>query len=337
MVHVNGYLTAGRGLSAHALGNNLLTASNIEADRGGRLFDLWLQQTFLKGAASVRIGQVAAAEEFFVSRTAALFLNGTYGWPAVMSSDLPGGGPTYPLATPGARVAYAATAALSFSAGIFNGDPSGPGPGSALARNPSGTRFRLNDGAFVIAEAAYRPGAGEDSYKFGAWYHSKTFADPAYDTAGRSLAALSAGPPRSHHGDYGLYALADKVLWTGGDHALSGFIRAAAAPGDRNLIAPYADAGLTYKGVAGAEDMVGLAVAYAGIGANARRFDRDLASFDPNQPIRDFEGDLEFTYQTALTPWLILQPDVQIILHPGGAARPVPSALTLGLRSVVVF
>src|SRR5262249_1762725 len=152
LVHANGYLTHGYGLSARALANNYLTVSNIEADRGDRLFDLWLQQTFLQGALSVRAGQIAASDEFLVSRTAALFLNGSYGWPAAVSANLPSGGPNYPLATPGVRLAYAATEKLSVKAAAFNGDPAGPGPGSALARDPSGTAFRVNRGAFVIAE-----------------------------------------------------------------------------------------------------------------------------------------------------------------------------------------
>jgi len=52
--HVNAYRIDGRGLSASYLGNNLLTASNIEAARATRLFDLWLQQTLFDGLLSVR-------------------------------------------------------------------------------------------------------------------------------------------------------------------------------------------------------------------------------------------------------------------------------------------
>jgi len=46
------YQIHGRGLSANYLGNNLLTASNIEASRATRLFDLWLQQQLFDGLSS---------------------------------------------------------------------------------------------------------------------------------------------------------------------------------------------------------------------------------------------------------------------------------------------
>ena len=44
-LHANAYQIHGRGLSANYLGGNLMTASNIEATRTTRLFDLWIEQT----------------------------------------------------------------------------------------------------------------------------------------------------------------------------------------------------------------------------------------------------------------------------------------------------
>ena len=53
----------------------------------------------------MKFGQLAADGEFAVSQGGAYFLNGTWGWPAIASADLPSGGPSYPLATPGVRLA----------------------------------------------------------------------------------------------------------------------------------------------------------------------------------------------------------------------------------------
>lgn len=354
LIHINGYLTHGRGLSTHHLGNNILTVSNIEADRGDRLFDLWLQQTFLQGALSIRLGQIAASEEFIVSHTAALFLNGSYGWPAFMSANLPSSGPNYPLATPGGRITYAPSTALSVSFAVFNGDPAGPGTGTPLDRDPSGTNFRFRDGALFMAEATYRTepsSSGTDfagTYKLGGWYHTGHFADQRYDALGNSLAAAAAGPPAIHHNDYGVYFVADHGLWrsTLANHAMDAFVRIAFSPSSRNQIASYVDAGVTYKGVLSTNDTVGLAFIYAGIGAAARDLDRDVRRLaDPNYPVRNFEGDLELTYQATIAPWWIVQPDVQVVLHPGGnvalpggsPGRTVPSALVFGLRSVIVL
>jgi porin len=57
------------------------------------------------------------------------------------------------------------------------------------------------------------------------------------------------------------------------------------------------------------------------------------------------EGDVEVSYQALLAPWWIVQPDLQIVLHPGGNIplpghihdHPIPAALVLGFRSVVGF
>jgi len=64
------------------------------------------------------------------------------------------------------------------------------------------------------------------------------------------------------------------------------------------------------------------------------------------QPARDYETVLELTYQLNVAPWWVLQPDLQLILHPGGHAvapppapvgQPIPNALVLGIRSTITF
>ena len=54
---------------------------------------------------AVKVGQLAADTEFILSEGGGFFLNGTWGWPSITAADLPSGGPAYPLATPGVRVA----------------------------------------------------------------------------------------------------------------------------------------------------------------------------------------------------------------------------------------
>jgi porin len=55
---------------------------------------------------------------------------------------------------------------------------------------------------------------------------------------------------------------------------------------------------------------------------------------------------LEITYETRIAPWWLLQPDLQLVFHPGGftpaplpapVGRPIPNALVLGLRSGITF
>jgi porin len=355
--HVNAYQTHGRGLSANYLGNNLMTASNIEAARSTRLFDLWIEQLFLAGALSVRGGQIAADDEFFTSLYAGNFINGTFGWPAIMASDMPSGGQAYPLATPGLRLAYAPSREVTLAAAIMNGDPAGSGLANPQQRDANGTAFRFNDGAFVIAEGRYAVNQARDApglpatYKLGFWYHSGAFADERYDSSGQSLAApTSTGIGRKHWNNLGIYGVADRQLWrdSDADRSLGVFLRLGVAPlADRNLVTFYADTGFNFKGAfAGrSDDIFGIAFAVAQIGRAARALDRDQRSFSGiAQPIRDNESMIEMMYRFQATPWWALQPDLQFIRHPGGdvalstqPSRAVPNAFVLGLRSAVLF
>lgn len=103
MAHISVHEIFGQGLSQHRVGN-LLTVSGIEAEPAFRLFNLWVEQK-IGGKASLRVGQFTAGQEFAISNTANLFVNSTFGWPASFATDLPSGGPAYPLAAPGVRLA----------------------------------------------------------------------------------------------------------------------------------------------------------------------------------------------------------------------------------------
>jgi len=357
--HVNAYQIHGRGLSANDLGNNLLDVSNIEAVRATRLFDLWLQQKFLDGAISVRAGQIAADDEFIVSQYAANLVNATFGWPGIASADLPSGGPAYPLATPGIRVALAASDELSLSAALFNGDSAGPGSGNPQRRDLAGTNFELNGGVFAITEADYAVNQGKDdqglaaTYKLGAWYHSGEFVDPRIDNFGTSLASpTSNGVPAKHQGNFGIYGVVDQMFWRDPNdrtRGVAGFLRVSGSPSERNLIDFYADGGLNYLGPLPGRrgDVLGLGIAYARISEPASALDRDTNTFtNANHPIRDFEMVLELSYKYQVAPWWMLQPDLQFLFHPGGhvsdssdptGKRAIGDAVVLGMRTTVSF
>ena len=63
---------------------------------------------------------------------------------------------------------------------------------------------------------------------------------------------------------------------------------------------------------------------------NANRVDR-LGLIVP-----DYEAIIELTYRWQIAPWWTIQPDVQLILHPGGSGA-IGDALVIGLRSVLAF
>ena len=97
------YGILGRQPSPSLIGS-LASLSNAEAVPTFRLSELWVQRE-VEGIGSLRIGQIAADTEFFTAAAAGRLTNGTFGWPMGISYALPSGGPGYPFAAPGIRLA----------------------------------------------------------------------------------------------------------------------------------------------------------------------------------------------------------------------------------------
>lgn len=334
--HTNGYWIHGAGLSTNYVGN-MLTVSNIEALPTVRLYELWFEQKLLDDRLGLRIGQLAADTEFFVSKYSALFINGTFGWPAFAGANLPSGGPGYPFATPGARVKLGNDAdPVNFLAAVYNGDPAGQCGEDPQICNRYGTNFRLQDAPLALQELQYRYNQGKDdglagSIKLGAFEHFGDFAHQRYATA------LS--------GDWGLYGVWDQQFWklgTGEDAAKGAafFVRVAGGPQNRNVVNFYFDAGLNFYGITPGrpDDAFGVGFGYAHISNQARAADYDAGY----SVLRSAEAVLEVTYQAQIAPGWSVQPDFQYIFSPGGGmpdvnGAPVQDAAVFGLRTTINF
>lgn len=342
LFHANAYQIHGEGLSSHDLGN-LLTVSNIEARPATRLFTLWVQQSLFNDSVSLRAGQIAADDEFFVSQYAPLFINSTFGWPAIMGINLPDGGPAYPVARPGVRARIAVSPRLLLSAAVFSGDP---------VADESGFDFHLNGDVFAISELAYSMTMFElpGTMKLGSWIHTGRFADQRYDAVHISLADPASGLARQHRGDYGGYFILDQLLWRksgAGDSGLGGFLRVGGNPSDRNLIEFHMDGGLTYAGPFGRDnDTVGIGLSYEQVSATQRDLTLDYRRLSGTMlATPDFESAVEFSYQAQVASWWIVQPDVQWIIHPGGRVLNLSAplspksagALVLSLRTAIAL
>ena len=365
----------GRGASSNLLGNPVHIVSGIEATRATRLYDAYFEQKFFDGRVSIRIGQMRADDEFLISQYGlnggagdpnayafasanALFVNATFGFPALLPNDLPSGGPAFPLAAPGIRLRVQPIPSITLLAAAFNGDPAGSGNGDPQLRNHGGILFPLRDGVLAFVEAQYAVNQAHDApglpgtYRIGGWFHNGTYPDQRYGTDGLPLAdPASNGIARGHHGTYGFYAMFDQmVLQTGKsrDQGIGVFARVMGTPGDYNQISFYLNGGITWKGpIPGREnDSLGLGIAYAAFSGQSRRLDQDAAAFDPSgfHPVRNQETVLELTYQYQATGWLAIQPDIQWISHPGGGipdpfnpGRRVRDSLLLGLRTAITF
>lgn len=332
---------------------SLAPVSNIEALTTFRLFEAWLERD-LMGHGSIRFGQLAADSEFAVAEAAGNLVNGTFGWPVALAGALPSGGPAYPLATPGVRLALGdPDGATGFRLGLFSGDPGGRhGDGDPQRHNRHGLNFSTRGGAFVIAEAvtggAARDGVRPWVVKLGGWYHSARFDDVRRDDTGLSLADPgSSGQPRRIAGNYGGHAVAEAVVWRGEGQRVAVFARGFLQPADRNAVSLQLDGGLAWSGPFGREaDTLSVGVSHARIGARGRRFDRDLIAFGADRPVRSHETVLEVNYDlSVIEDRLAVRPFVQALFNPAAGepdarrsdTRALPDAVLLGVRLTAGF
>lgn len=341
------YQIHGRGLTASHLGN-LNTVSSLEASDTTRLTEFWYEQHF-ENWLRIKIGEQTITTDFLNPESARVFVNGAFGWPTLPSLDLPSGGPGFPLGAPAVRLRIDPVVGLTWFTAVFDGDPTGAGVRGSQLRDASGTAFRTSDGVFAITELRYNQDSSDHNgtYRFGGWYNTERFRDLGFDSAGVSLAsAASNGRARLHDGDYSLYAIVDQPFLADANSGFVVFARAMGAPGDRNLVDLYCDLGVTYKGPLGRkDDVAGIAIGYARIGAAAQRFDRDVAAMTGAfSPVRSSETVLEATYRVQVTPWWQVQPDFQYVFNPsGGVANPlapghrIGNAAILGLRTAITF
>lgn len=355
VINASAFQIHGRGLSTNNIGN-LNNVSSIEATRGTKLFELFYQQGFAGGKVDVRVGQLAADQEFLSSQYSGSLMNSTsFGWPELPSQDVPESGPIYPLAALGVRARWFVSGSITLMAGVYNGSPAGPGAGDPQLRDGSGTSFRLDDGVFAIAEVQYLLNGGDHpsrlpgTYKFGAWYESQGTFDQRFDNTGLSLASPSTnGQPRKRDGDYSLYAMVDQLVYREPgttDQGAAVFFRVMGAPEDRNLISFFVDGGLTYKGLIPSRDSdtVALGGSISRVSPVASHLDADTQFYSNDYaPIRSSEGILELTYEFQATAWLLAQPDLQYVFNPSGgvidkSGRRIGDAFMLGLRLVVTL
>jgi porin len=342
---------SGHDASADLVGN-FLTISNIAGFNTLRNFELWFQQNLLDDKISLRLGQLAADSEFVISDYGSTFINGTFGWPAFMYTNLPEGGPGYPMGTLGIRLAVNAWDWFTFQTAVFQGNV------HAQNVNNHGFRWRLDseNGFFFLNEAQFRWNHRDSEtglpgqFKGGAWFHTAKFAESDGDSSVRGgfyfiLDQMLYREPAKMAENTGAERQSGKSTLgksdgTSGSAAeqkseqgLGCFGRIAFEPQDRNFIGFYFDTGLAYKGVipTRGDDTLGVAFAYARLTSGAR----DAAIEEGSVGVGS-EMVLESTYQAQITKWLSIHPNVQFIIHPGGT-QDLDNALVVGGRVSINF
>jgi porin len=321
-----------------ALVGDVQGVSNLEAPAAVRLEEAWLQQNLLDNRLSWLVGRYDLNTEFYRLQSGALFINSSFGIGPEFSHSGVAGPSIFPNTALGTRVDFRPSPNVVWRAALLDGVPvNRPGDGIRV--------FAPGDGALLVAEVALlarpdtagvprqrrfgigrgraRPYAGK--LALGAWYYTARFPD-LVDT-------ISNGASVRHRGSVGAYLIGDQTVWSprrGSPRALTAFAQLGLGDGRVNQIGGYLGGGLTFTAPFAnrAHDVLGLAVAAARNGSHYERAQRSAAA-----PAAG-EATVELTYLAQLGSRLMVQPDVQYVIHPGGTqAR--RNAVVLGLRIVL--
>jgi porin len=288
--------------------------SNIDAYDSYRLVDLWVEQKLIDGKLSVKVGQMRIDDEFGVTDSAAFYINSTFGVPNPPATQMPLG--NYPIGALGARVRFEPIENVYGLLGVYDGNPSSGDFGGNGKRHGTDWALRSSEGSLYIGEAGYQRSSGEYPFavRLGFLHHTGTFND------------VRAGVTQSHNSSTSTYYVIDQNVWQkakDSKEGLSVFLRGTMAERSTSIMSNTTQVGVTYTGLAGSDDRLGLAFA-------RNKFSSGQQG-DPSA-----ETITELSYQFPVTSYLKVQPDVQYIAKPGGTSTH-QNALVLGIRAVLDF
>lgn len=291
----------GRGLGAHV--GDAQGVMNTEAGRQNfQVSEFWWEKSLCDGLISVRIGKQDANADHAYVELAGDFIQSSFGLIPTVPM------PVWPDPALGITTFFELTEWLDFSVGVYDG----AADGRTWGVSGTGDIFSIYQLKTAWALACDTlPGDAS----VGLWYHDGDFDEPGSDGA------------ITHSGSHGLYLGFEQLLCKENrdpddDQGLGGFVQAGFAPASRAEIAKHLGAGLVYKGLLACRDDditgVGIAVAY----------------FSDRMALPEDETVVEFFYKIPLTPYIMIQPDVQYIASPSGVER---DAMIIGLRFEAVL
>ncbi len=330
------------------------SVSGIAGSPAFRCYELWYEQNLLGDSISLRGGLLGLDAEFGFTDTELLFLNGTDGMPALMSQNLVNGGPQYPMATPGIRLAVKPLSWLTLRSAFSQANPFSQ---SQNLHNfnwnfgPSGGLLNMNE-AEARWESLFKDRKLPGVAKAGIFFQSGP--SPTLPEQ------WSFGPPASVQYCSGFYGIIDQMLYRapGQDDAsgknpvggkaiadgksaaedapvrgLNAWYRLGYCPQSYNPLSLYTDGGLVYTGLIPGrkEDKTGITFCYEQVSSGYMTLGNAQGTPGPS-----FEAVIEFTHSFRLAPAIALQPDIQYVLHPGGTQQ-YGNALVAGFRAVVDF
>ena len=312
---VHGAVLVNNGGEPNALAGTLQGIDNIEVgDDAVRLFELWIEQDFADGRASLRAGLYDLNSEFYATDAAGLLISPPFGIGSELAATGTGGPSIFPSTALAARLRVGGEDGGYGQIAAFNAQASTLG-------DPDGIDTDFDEGALLIGETGWN---GPTRVAVGAW---------RYDQSQDDIRALAPDGSPARSEAQGVYALAETDLFrtpSGGE--ARGFLRVGLSDGDTTDFSGGWQAGFLWNQVFASRPdsqfSVGLHEGLLSTKAQANLRDGgDRAA--------SAEQGLEITYSDRIGP-LTVQPDLQLIRNAGGL-RSADTVVVVGLRVSVAL
>lgn len=328
----------GRSLTNDVLHNQFSVQELYGAGQNFRLAELNYQQDFDDHRVQIELGWSPLGDHLARLPDFCKFQNGVIcGHANAMTTN--SGAHNFPTAEWGARITAYPVPHFYVTTGVFQVNPDAGNKDKGFDLSFDST------GVFLPVELGWETGRGEGGlpgdYKVGAYYNTSDAPD-VYDDINHRPAGLTGEPFLERNGRFGGYGIASQTVYQSStDPARHLRLGIMAGMGDK------ATARYDWFWLAGGvwqapfdnrpHDFVSFTAAYAHTNPRVTRFQRERDSVLPGVvAIQTYEGVVEVDYGAQVTPWLILRPNVQYILRPGGAGA-IPNAVVLGLYAQVTF
>jgi porin len=323
-------LRATAGLNANLLVNEVFGQGSIY-----RFNYAYWEQSLFSDRLDVKVGRLSGSFEFFPFPCNFQNLTFCAAIPAYMTPNwTPFPGYTYGIVP---RVNLAKN--LYVQAGIYQIDSRYKQEGRAWSLGPI---FR-GEGSRKNIEAGWSPALGGKAghYRAGIFFDNVGADDVARDIEG-SYAAVTGRPLLRHDHQFGYYVMADQDIWADSsspDRKLTIFANVVRA--DRNVarLRDIAEAGFFWKGPFIARPQDDISFAFGRVQTNKSLTEADealRASGGSFRAARRYEYPVEFYYSLHALKPIIVQPNVQYVINPGGR-QDNRDEMVLGLKSVIIF
>lgn len=302
----------GKGLSEKYIGDTFIY-NNVDAGkRTTQLSEYWYEQGFLDDKFKLKIGKQDANCEFQALDKGFEFINSGFNF--IPNSAVP----AYPNAAMGLTATIQPTDDIYVKYGFYDGQAVGSESGfNTIFHN--GDTYKHYGEIGVTPDFKGHPG----KYIIGTWYNSEN-VDELLSTEATD-AGVEPGLYTSNHGFYTEFEqmiFKEKIDNEEDDQGLTLIGQYSWAPPHKNEMTKYFGTAISYKGLIPKRDNDTL-----GVGINFANFSKRLGHIKG-------ESVLEVFYKMALTPWLYIQPDFQLINKPYNADR---SVIVFGIRTNIDF